>query len=710
MKGFLRSRLALVLWVGGLLTLLGWMASLRVPVERVWADEGTFWAMAESLAEDGDLRFTEADRRRIEGASAGRGHIILQRTASGLAYSKPLLLPLLAAPFYALMGAWGVVVFNVLAFGFCLWMLAAYLRALAKRSGRSRAVADATLAAFVLGAVVVPYVFWRMADSLQLSLVASGLALVMARDRELEVEARVFGWAAAPWIGTALIALTVPMRISNLALALIPALSAFLARRFRQSALRALVVVAVVGGMALLSLVFTGAADPYRAVRTSFSPETDYPSGEVQSVDSGRSELAAQRFDRAPATHRAVLPGSREVGYSALYVMIGRHTGLLFYFPAAVIFGLLALYRRDRSGVACLVGALVTLGFFVVVKSENYFGGETFIGNRYFLSIYPAFLMALSVLPRARGLMTIWMLAVLSYGSAAWSVARFSPYEYGSQSHALAGVFRMLPYESTARGLEGRQDRYWSRHFLRFTDPFARVERWQAKIYADNPPAEVLIASWRPTTKLRFAVATSSADAALVVSDWRGEQRFPLAVDAGVGTVVDIDVEEPWRYHGFWFEQQVYFARLLRFDLDAPKGSRAVLHYLGSPQENESAFNYQLVSQTVPKIGTAKSTDGFSLSLKNTSSAIWEVEDVIAVAARYQLWRGEDLIAESARLPAHDRTNPGEIAEFQAEILWPDEPGVYQLEIDLVQEHVAWFADRLGQPVLRETVEVVAVP
>ncbi len=38
---------------------------------------------------------------------------------------------------------------------------------------------------------------------------------------------------------------------------------------------------------------------------------------------------------------------------------------------------------------------------------------------------------------------------------------------------------------------------------------------------------------------------------------------------------------------------------------------------------------------------------------------------------------------------------------------WPEEPGTYELEADLVLEHVAWFQERLGHPLARKRFEVL---
>ena len=119
----------------------------------------------------------------------------------------------------------------------------------------------------------------------------------------------------------------------------------------------------------------------------------------------------------------------------------------------------------------------------------NYFGGETFLGNRYILAAYPCLLIALPRLPSRRILLTIWALAAVVGGSALASQLRFGALDATSQAHTSAGIFRLLPYESTASNLDGRRDRYWAGDFVRFVDPFATAEAWSFTLESRRPAA-----------------------------------------------------------------------------------------------------------------------------------------------------------------------------------------------------------------------------
>ncbi|MEO1088619.1 MAG: hypothetical protein AAFY88_30665, partial [Acidobacteriota bacterium] len=358
-------------------------------------------------------------------------------------------------------------------------------------------------------------------------------------------------------------------------MALVPALEALLRRRPGLAALRGLTTAAVAGAVALTSYGMIGSLDPYRAARTTFIPESGYPAGE-------QAEVALERFSYAPAAHvKGVSEDRRKVGYAAIYYFLGRHSGLLFYFPAAILFTLAACRRFDATTVACGAAALVSVLFFIAWKPENFFGGETFIGNRYFLPIYPLALFMLPRLPSPRVLTAVWALAGLAYASAAVSIGRAPALEEafdrppaqvlaldrGNQSHAQAGVFRLLPYESTAQSIAGRQDRYWARHFVRFTDPYARVDFQHFELVAGLPAAEVLVAHWQPPRPLRFEVRTDAPEAELEVTDWRGSRRYRVGRRLGEVVGIEIPTAPPWRVHGFWFESTLYQARTLRLRL-----------------------------------------------------------------------------------------------------------------------------------------------
>ena len=61
---------------------------------------------------------------------------------------------------------------------------------------------------------------------------------------------------------------------------------------------------------------------------------------------------------------------------------------------------------------------------------------------------------------------------------------------------------------------------------------------------------------------------------------------------------------------------------------------------------------------------------------------------------------------DGARTRLRDRVRPGSVLEAEVEVRWPEKPGDYLLVVDLVQENVAWFADRTGSPLAQGRVRV----
>ena len=345
------------------------LASQRPGQELIWGDEGTYLAMTASLARDGDLIFGAADREWAERRQPEVGvTVILQRTGRGLTYSKPVLYPLLAAPFYALLGESGLLVLNALALAAA--MLAAW--ALLLRRGEPELAALALLSFAGCGALA-PYLLWRVSDMAQFALALVGLALVAARLRP--ASARRAPAALGRWLpplGGALLGLLVTMRLPNAALAAAAVAACLLYRRPWRAAAVALAVAAALALASGGGLLLTGTANPYKAERASFNGETGYPVGIGGAA-------AQERFVTVPATQAVGWrPGAdaSRVRHSALYFLIGRHTGLVLYFPLALLLALRILRRPDRLGLALAAGVAAIGVFYLVWLPENYFGGS----------------------------------------------------------------------------------------------------------------------------------------------------------------------------------------------------------------------------------------------------------------------------------------------------------------------------------------------
>lgn len=701
---------------------------LRLEGRNLRGDEGTYVAMAASMARDFDLAFAAPDRAWAESHPGGAVALILQRTGQGLAYSKPVLYPLLAAPFVGLFGDWGAALLNLLLLVLALALARAFLERLAEPESVSGLARD-TLLTFAATGIVLPYVAWRMTETLQVALALAGLALAVAGcavsspagGRAAQPAALAApGWAArllahprADLLGGALLGLLISLREPNALVAGVPVFAALLARDLRRAGriagTIALFYLAALG----LTWALTGAVNPYKAPRATFNSETGYPVGDG-------SASAAARFDSTDelATSSLVLEPLFDGGltvYAALYFFVGRHTGLAIFLPAALLLAVCGLRPPRPVGVAALAGFAGLALFYLVWMPANFFGGETFLGNRYILAAYPCLLVALPRLPSRRSLLAIWALAAVVGISALASQLRFGALDPTSQAHANAGIFRLLPYESTATNLDGRRDRYWANDFVRFVDPFAEVGEWSFTIRSGRPPAELEIATRFPDGAMHLTVVADSEPVTLVISDWRGERRYPLTrfAPGRSGGIVVHEAAPAWRRHRFWWSpEERYAARLVRFSVatTGPEPVSLRLRYLGRHAPPTDGLAREAGAVALPDEVAAGSRTTLAIQLRNTGTWTWSSAASLPVqigARIVPLVAGVGTAGEP-RFVLPRNVAPGESLETEIVLEWPTVPGRYQVSIDLVAEDLTWFADELGAPLASGEVEVRA--
>ncbi len=559
-----------------------------------------------------------------------------------------------------------------------------------------------------------------MTEILQVALALAGLVLASAHRTtvaERESAPRP-GWAerllarsGADLLGGALLGLLISLREPNAVVAAVPVLAALLARDLRRAVrIGGAIVLAYVAALAL-TWALSGAVNPYKAPRATFNAETGYPAGAGSAAALARfdrtDQLATSTLDFAP------LVDAGRTAYATLYFFAGRHTGLVFYLPAALFFVALASRRSSSVGVAALAGFAGLALFYLVWMPANFFGGETFLGNRYILAAYPCLLVALPRLPSRRLLLAIWTLAAVVGASALASQWRYGALDATSQAHTHAGLFRLLPYESTASNLDGRRDRYWAGDFVRFVDPFAAPEAWSFSILSGRPAAEVEIATRFPDAPMHLLVVANAAPATLVISDWRGARRYPLASFAPgqAGGRVVHHAAAPWRRHRFWWSpQERYFVRLVRFAAEARGGESVAvrLRYLAGSAPPEAGFAREVVPVVLPTAVVAGSRTNFTLEVRNTGTWTWTSAAVapVQIGARIvplEAGKGE---ASEPRWSLPRAVAPGESLATALALEWPAIPGRYRVSLDLVVEDLTWFADQIGAPLASGEVEV----
>ncbi len=706
--------LALALAAGAHVALL----AARQTATTVSGDEGTFLAMAESLAKDGDLEFGVEDRARVEAhPPGGRRAVILQRVGSKIAYSKPAVYPLLGALPFGIAGQAGLVALNVMALAAALWLAAVYL-------GRSEPDLDRVrwvLVTFAGTSVILSYVVWTMSDSLQASLVVAGLVLCLASERgprrsgsggsQPAAIHRFLDSSWAPVAGVFFLACAAGMRYPNVLIGVLPVTVLAARRRFARAAITAAALGAALFLVVLANQRLEGAPIPHKALRATFNPAIGYPVGEG-------AEDALAHFEAGQATERMGLVPQLEPrvsAYAALYFLIGRHTGVLIYFPVAFLLLWAALRKPDAVGWILLLGAAGLIFFHLVWMPRNYFGGATFVGNRYFLTTYALLLLAPRSLPSRRAMAVAWSVAAVVFVSAIASASRNRGLEEPSQSHAYAGVFRLLPYESTAPALDGRRDRYWSDELVRFVDPHARVEEHGFRLRSDASPTELVVASGRTDRTLRFLVQADHPDATLVVRDWLRLEHFPLTPDGQGGSwaFVEAKASPPLRRHPYWWDLSTSLeAWVARLSLETADGTEAgaEIRYFGPYRLARKFYAGEAVEMALPRRGKAGRRQRIPIRLRNAGWRHWASRDSVPIHLGYRLWplpRDETRKPFRGPITPLERVEPGGVAELEMAVRWPRRVGRYEMTVDLVIGGHRWFEEWTGIPLARSTVRLV---
>ena len=413
-------------------------------------DQASQLMQAVSLAHGGNLSYDAADLAHYDDATwrvryrppAG---LLFQRDGDGWAFAKPYGYSLVVAPFLRVLGPTrGIAVANTL----LLLAVLAVCIALLRLRLEGPAV-PLTALAIVLVSNVVPYAYVLYVELF--TAVVEGLAayglLRAARDRTT--------WPAVLGFGAAGLAVA---EKSTLVLALGPLAVVAMTRlpgwRARLPALAAGVLV-----LGLAVVPYWRASDgqtisPYGGERYTTSggavPFSDPPAPENRYGRSTTDETLSVSYVRD-----ALGESWRDKARSAVTYVVGRHTGVLVFMPVAVVIAVLALLTGKRMGapaIAILGGLALYAVAYVVVFTDNYYGGGQSYGNRYFVQVclLVAALAAAAPIPSRR--LAVGALASIALGLVVlWPGIRHpsTAVEHIERTSALQ---RRFPFESNQAG------------------------------------------------------------------------------------------------------------------------------------------------------------------------------------------------------------------------------------------------------------------
>lgn len=695
----------------------GWPPSLK-------ADEPAYYLMARSLAEDGDLELGVEDVDRVFEEFPFRpvDNLILMTTDGWrtVYYGKPYVYSLFAAPFAALAGANGLLFFNML---LTVAMIAMGTEYLARYNPAGQAALFAT--GFFLLSAGFAYVFWLQPEVFNMFSVAACLWLGFSR---LEVSRHGL-WLAA--LSGAVLSLGVYNKPMLAALG-VPVLWALLARRrLRQAgawlAGAVIALAAVAGG----SVGLTGEPTSYLGVvrqgvtlcEPGVMPIEPEPAAAVGEPDPERPTGGAWSW-----IFRVPEVAPRALAENLTYFLLGRHTGLFVYFPFSLLALVLFAAHARRSGrrwVLLAMLAVVAL-FFLVFIPANWQGGGGFIGNRYFVNAYPGFLFLVTRLTPRLLTLAGYALGGLFLGPLLLSpFARTGP-EPTLQSHVRNAPFELLPLELSLRevpgyhrvdvgshGLVGRKDvvlprgeRLWIRGASRVelllvgTEPVARGA-WLVETPAPRNSISFEMGEARRTVEL--GAATPAGPRTRLILEPGGPDKVRLHAGQEVFVHRLLITAQTGRVRS-WTRQMPpqrceYFAYNASFEESFFVG--AALTWLGEAEQLErDVFGVAWRRVKVPERVTAGSTFTVPVVLVNASEQPWTAGGAARVKLGYR-WidaAGERLGPDAPRTELELPVPPGRATRVPLEVTAPQGAGSYQLVIDPVFEHVAWFSQRGAAP------------
>ena len=427
------------------------------------SDEATYYMMAYSLIEDGDLTYTKADLVRVwrEFPGGPQGLFLKKgRTVTGapdsnptrLYYGKSFIYPIFAAPFVKVFGTNGFLVLHALLLSIVILCGYLFLHA------RSGPIVSAVLASgFVMASVVPVYFVWLMPEVFNFSLVFLAyfcwLYKEVARPEQSPARMRWLFSGRGDVVAATLLGIATFSKVTN-ALLFAPIVAWQLWGLWRRQSPRVnrVVITSMVafallsGGLFAINKLISGEWNYQGGDRATYYFEFPFQN-EVPKHDLGLTKSRGEMLGNLghiifnPRTFTSNLTHNLE------YFFIGRHTGLLgYFFPAVFAMGAFLLAPRQRPAWQWLVlasGLLQGLVFIILTPYTWHGGG---VGNRYFFSGYGAMLFVLPPIQSATASFVQWAIGGLFVAPMVVNpfVASFHP-----EDNAKSGPLRLLPVELT---------------------------------------------------------------------------------------------------------------------------------------------------------------------------------------------------------------------------------------------------------------------
>ena len=699
------------------------------------ADEPAYYMMAESLAKDLDLQVEVQDIRRLvdEFPILPVTNVILMTDDAWhtVYYGKPYIYPFLAAPWVALFGSNGMVSFNMAMTALMIALGYFYLRRF-----NSDGISLAFAAGFFVLSSAFAYNYWLHPEIF--NMVSAMLCLFFAFHEFARAETppsgRIARWLHAAtgeslvplWSGAFLAfgAYNKPMLVAFA----LPCLWIFYRRGgWKRATAWLLAFVVMMGLICGVAIAFTGHPSAYLGVWRAGPPirsqneMPELPVGVELPQEVGKSRNSWEWLARIPKVDVPLL------AENLTYFFVGRHTGLFPYMPFTLVSLLLFLLVSRRSISRWLtIAALAAIGlFFLTFIAFNWHGGGGFIGNRYFVIAYPAFLFLVTKIKPQ------WLTAV-GYGLGALYLAGILTTPFGQpvrkptlQAHVRNPPYKVLPLEFSLRkqipGYWGDVENgvwFWGRKDV--FEPHGH----EFLIYG-AAPVEVWLMVPEPLGEMAFQVGNIAPGNRIEIS--LGGDKQVVEFQTGGSRTVVLRPKKPYKVRRETnFDNMIYkmvidastsqILRLYDKNADPPRPPRsfalgARIAYLGAPEDFEAeVYSLQWEVPEPPTQMAAGATVELMVTVTNSSGATWPDRGAARVKLAYH-WltpEGEMVEFEGVRRNLPRPIEPGERFEVALEIEVPEEPGSYVLELDAIRERFAWFSHQDPENGKRIEIEVVS--
>lgn len=564
----------------GCLSILLVLLPLAVPEQglpvTLKADEPAYYLAALSLMHDRDL---ECDRGDIQRLMDAYPHLPVENLIlmsvdnwETVRFGKPVVYSVLVAPLAAAFGARGMVAFNMVLLVAMIWLGFWYLR-----RWNDDWLAALFSASFFLLSLGFTYVFWLHPEILSMFGVMVCLYFALtSRDqrgsvgRLARLRSIVFSDHWRPlWSGAAL-ALAVYNKPMFAAIG-VPALLFVLRRRGTKAVAAWLLGAALaLGAQAGIAQLLTETPTPYLGTSRA-GLKIESPEAFEHLVEEFRPKISgAVAANHSSYSWLARVPKffPRMTLENMGYFFVGRHTGLFVYMPFSLLCLVLFVLHERRDLVRwSILGALGAVAlFFMIWMHYNWHGGAGFVGNRYFVSLYPAFLFLVTAVRPT-------FLLPIGYGLAGLFVAPLMVTVYGAQvpeptlqAHTRGSAYSLLPQElsisAEVPGYVNFQTRGLALRARR--DQFKILDRGRSSFAVRGAATvEVWLSSARPVEELKLAIASPAVNSVTLELNGKRQTIEFDENDSGSRELV-LAPERPTKDRSQWGKRVFAYRLLIR--------------------------------------------------------------------------------------------------------------------------------------------------